>query len=420
MFKKNSFLIFCGFVFLFLFAFVFDSNSQTFTATGKNPTDITVNDGQILLRGLASNTSYTVTYRRNDTLMAAASYTSDINGVILIAGLREAVYSAFSVAHTAAGVTNTQNLVTSIKLEPDAIATQATKFFGAVYGNFTGIKDDTPESFWQVHARLSQPLRRLKGISNSATHRQRLIFARNFLAQLSYSNTSNFKTYTYDTLNDRYTNPMDLLAHAYFNGTLGLNVFTYIVPKFPGRKGDLGHIYFDLFTSYVVSNVTDSLTKDDPASNKTYSVKSYLLGGNLKASFVGSQWNIETSCKGFVTFPWSSAVNATLGPLTSDVRNISLAQNTDRKSFRSGNRFYTQFELHVQYNTGNLPEGSGGKESKTSNNSNIFLRFTSTTNWAGLGSKFYPNNYWQIQLGYALDITRLFNGQAAPAANANP
>ncbi|MBN8785474.1 MAG: hypothetical protein J0I84_00135 [Terrimonas sp.] len=414
MFKKNSFLITSCLSFVFLIPIVFDSSAQIFTATKINPTDITISDGQILLHGFAINTAYSVSYVRDGVNIPATTINSNVNGVIVISGLVGATYSNFSVLDPATN--STQNLVITIKLEPDAIATQSVKFFGAVYGNFTGIKDDTPESFWQVHARLSQPIRKLKGISTSATRNQRFILFRNFLAQLTYSNTTNFKTYSFDTLNDRFTNPMDLLAHSYFNGSLALNIVTYVAPKYPGGKGDLGHIYFDLFSSYVVSNVTDTLTKDDPATTKAYSVKSFLVGGNIKAAFLGSQWNIEGSCKGFLTLPWSSSVNAILSPQTNDVRNISLAQNIDRNLFRSGNRFYTQFELHVQYNTGKLPEGSGGKESKETNNSNIFLRFISTTNWAGLGSKYYPNNYWQIQLGYALDITKLFNGEASPSS----
>ena len=58
----------------------------TVTPTPTNPT-CTGNDGKIELTGLANSTAYSVTYKKNGTAVAAASFTSDATGKITISGL---------------------------------------------------------------------------------------------------------------------------------------------------------------------------------------------------------------------------------------------------------------------------------------------------------------------------------------------
>lgn len=387
--------------------------SQTLTVSQINPTDKTANDGQIIIHGLLAGTPYNVTYDQNDTTIAVPlSITSDVNGNIVIIRLVAGKYSNFQIATTGAPVV-AQHIITTTTLIGKTIASQATKFVGAVYGNFTGVQDDNPNGFVQTYARLSQPLNKYDGISVNSHFKDRWIPVRNFIVQLTYGNTDNFKTYSVDTLGDKYTNRLDLLAHSYFNGNIALNLVTFVVPenwrKHQG-KGDLGHVYFDIFTSFLVTKVTDTLLANDPATVKLYNVKSSVVGLNLKAAFNSTDWNIEASFKPFIILPWSSYLNHNMNVQSGDYSSGSLAQNATKPFSLSKNPVYFQFDVDIHYLTGKQPSNSGGNVTSNTSNSNAFIRFSHITNMRNNSGNHYPNNYWLLQLGYALDITKLLNG----------
>jgi hypothetical protein len=107
----------CGLVVFFLIA-ANAAKSQTITATGTNPSDKNTADGKITLHGFLANTNYQCKYMRNDTTVpdnGTTAITSDVNGNVVIKGLKSGTYSNFSVATDGANAT-TQVVNTTIVL----------------------------------------------------------------------------------------------------------------------------------------------------------------------------------------------------------------------------------------------------------------------------------------------------------------
>ena len=48
---------------------------------------------------------------------------------------------------------------------------------------------------------------------------------------------------------------------------------------------------------------------------------------------------------------------------------------------------------------------------KEEDNSNIFLHYAYTSNFASKKSTNFYNNYFQFQLGYSMDITKIFKSK---------
>ena len=86
------------------------------------------------------------------------------------------------------------------------------------------------------------------------------------------------------------------------------------------------------------------------------------------------------------------------------MRDIYLEQNLNKSFIAKTKQVskYIGFEAVVLYNTAADP---------TASSSNVFLRYSYTSNYPSINSQRYPNNYFQFQLGYNLDITKIF---AAP------
>ncbi len=293
----------------------------------------------------------------------------------------------------------------NVTLSVTGIASQSTKFYGAAYANFTGIQDDNPSGYAQVHVRLSQPLNTIRGIDYDASNRERFIGLRNFLFQLTYANTDNFKLYSFEKWEQHYVNRLDLLAHAYFNGNLGLNLFTYVMPKeWAGKhKGDLGHIYFDVMTSLLLTDVYDTL------HSRQYNVKTNLWGLNAKAILqdVGaSRFTIEAGGKLMWLFPSSNSVNSNLSPQISNVGDLDLNPSLNLEIQNKNVIPYFEFGAVVEYATGKVKESAEAKD-----NSHIFIRYSYTSNYIKNTAPNFRNNYFQFQIGYVFDISKFFYGQ---------
>ncbi len=322
---------------------------------------------------------------------------------------------------------NTKRIVT---IDSGKIAVQSTKFFGAVYSNYTNIQDDDPANFTQYYARLSQPLNKGEGIDKSAKLGKRFIFLRNLAFQITYGNTDNFKLYTADFFNNRNVNRLDLLSHAYFNGTVDANIFTFVIPKiWKQHSGDMGHIYLDIMSSLAVTNVIDSFPTatgntnpmNTNSNNQVYNIKSNIWGLNLKGHFNGvfnKNLNVDGGAKLFYVFPSSKIISPDLSPQSSDLSSYnsdSIYKYTTKTQISTLNSFlttgknvipYYTLDLMFSYNTG----------STENNNSNIFIRYQYTSNMIRSFSSNAPNNYWQFQIGYVLDITKVFPSQPTTAS----
>ncbi|NIG56444.1 hypothetical protein [Chitinophaga sp. Cy-1792] len=395
-------------VLIYFLGFSVNTFSQTTTST--NPTSCGQSDGTITIYRLAISTNYTISYRFNDSITRSIIATTDTNGIIVIRNLPGGVYDDFLVNKTDAPSTFENTDKIKVILENPKIAKQVTKFFGSAYANFTGIQDDDPKGFAQFYARLSQPLNKSDGISCDAKGKKRFIFLRNFTLQMTYGNTDGFKMYTYDTLGNRYVNRLDLLAHAYFNGTFNLNALSFIVPMNwnTNPSGDMAHIYLDFIFGLAVTNVTDTLKASTPATDKLYNIKSNYYGFNLKASFSDafkSNFNIELAYKMLLIAPSTSIVNPNENPQNSNVSSIHYPANSTKSFLNKGKYPYNQFDVWISYNTGS---GSNGNQQAAKSNSCIFIKYTLISNWAGASSRHYANNYFQFQIGYILDISKIF------------
>jgi hypothetical protein len=196
---------------------------------------------------------------------------------------------------------------------------------------------------------------------------------------------------------------MDLLAHAFFNGSVSLNIVTFIVPDdWTKSSGDVGHIYFDVFHSFIGTNLTDTFSANNPATLKTYPVYSSMFGLNLKAAFLTEKWTINAVAQMFEIHPWSSTINPNLNVQTANVSDVYLTQNAKKSFIRGSNPPYFQFDVEVQYNTSAAASSTAGNQSTTTNNSNAFIRYSYAANFANPAGNHYPNNYFQLQLYDAL------------------
>lgn len=394
--------------------------AQNITTSFEDPTDKDTSDGQIMIQGLTPNTEYTLSYSQTSdkkkSLIGPKSITTDVNGILTIGDLSDGKYENFIITN---GGTS-KFIKTTIALKGVGVATQSTKFFGAGYANFTGIQDDNPTGFSQFFARLAQPLNAANGIKFNASIKERFIWFRNFIVQLTYANTDKFKLYSFDTLQDKYVNRLDLFSHAYFNGNLSLNIVTFVVPKYwKEKKGDMAHIYLDLITSMATTRVCDSSKGNTAETVKTYIVKNNILGLNLKAAFQNvfdTRFSIEAAAKSYYIFPSTSTFNYKLNPHVENIEDVYSAKNLNKPFTAEKNKPYVEFGVQVLYSTGANPPESGNQD-KTSSNSNIFIRYNYITNFAKQAGKRYPNNFFQFQIGYSLDITKLFSNSSGSSTN---
>jgi hypothetical protein len=354
--------------------------------------------GQIKIVSLTPSTFYDIGYTKDGTVITSKSFVADAAGIVTIKNLSAGNYYDFNYKKTADASTTA---IAGAYIMNSCLAKQTTKFFAAGFTNFTGIQDDDPKNYTQVYAYISQPLNRSAGIQPD-NMRARLIPFRNGYFQIVYGNTDNFKMYTFDTLNDKYVNKLDLMAHSYLNANLRLNLLTYIIPQ-NHKEGDMAHLYLDLMTSLLLTNVTDTLQKSDDATNKVYNIKSSLYGINLRSKFnkvFDSKFGIEAGVELYEIFSLSSTTNNLLNPQSSNIGDIKYAQNSAKDFITKKSPLYTKLDVLLSYNT-------AASDSKSE--SNVFLHYSFTGNYAKRDSKNYPNSYFQFQIGYALDITKIFS-----------
>jgi len=380
-------------------SFLYISTRAQLTATCVQPVPANSATGSITVNGLTAG-SYTISYKRDGVITnitpavtiaaAATTYT--------LTGLTNGVYS---------DITFRSPVQTFVVPDIDTlsrVAVQSTKFFGAVYQNFTGVPDDDPSNFTQVYAMLSQPLRKIYGINSDAKGSKRFILLRNLFFQLTYGNTDKFKLYSYDTLNTKYVNKLDLLAHAYLNAQMSFNLITFIAPQSTSpANGDLVHLYLNATLGFLSTNVTELLLKDSSVT-KTSAEHCITAGADITAKFndiFNSKFQVQLGVKAFSIYAASSVFDPFMNPQSGTIPYISNAQNTSKTFERPGNPLYYNLDAKVSYNFTKKPGD---------NSSNLFLHFSSTTDLARASGKNYSNNYFQFQTGIVLDIPKLFGG----------
>ncbi|MEP7164268.1 MAG: hypothetical protein ABI741_06220 [Ferruginibacter sp.] len=393
---------------LFLLTVLLVSTSSLFAQypiTLVQPENCLNNKGSITIGGFTAAHIYSVVYNKDSSAQPAITLTANAANQIVITGLTEGLYSNMSVTGVVPAAAAI-NINGSIVLEDKCIARQKFKFIGAAYANFTGVQADDPTGFAQFYARLSVPVFKIDGIPDNAT-KKRFIPLRNIYFQLMYGNTDKFKLYSFDSMQNRFLNRVDLLAHNYFSGSLGINALTIIVPRrWSPNTGDLIHLYLDGISALTITKVYDTLQKSDPATNKDYNVKTALYGFSAKAAFQEGRWRMELAFRRFWLYPMTNMFNNQLNSQRENINEIYLPDNSDKKFLASRKKSsgYCNLEALFVYNTGSKP---------TKDDSNIFLRYSYTSNMPSASSERFANTYFQFQLGYSQDITKIFSKKGA-------
>jgi len=351
--------------------------------------------GSITIHGLSSKKTYRVQYNVDGEPQPDTIFNTNNNTEITISKLGSGVYDNITLLDGS----NQNQLAEIISL--GRIGVQNTQFSGAVYTNFTGVADDDPTDFTQYYAMLSQPLRKIYGIK--PTEKNRLISLRNLFFQITYANTDKFKLYSFDSLNSKYVNRLDLFAHAYLKATMSLNLLTYLFPQ--RRKpiyGDHSHLYLDGSLGFLSTNVADTLTRDPSVSSTSQSVHSLQFGWDAAIKFekiFNTNFQIQAGFKMFWIFTHTGTFNPLLNAQSINVTDRNNAQNSTKSIERKKNYPYYAMDVLISYNISSEP---------AKNTSNVFLHYFSTSNLAKAFGNNYPNYYFQLQLGVALEVTKIF------------
>ncbi|HVZ96615.1 MAG TPA: hypothetical protein VG847_07055 [Chitinophagaceae bacterium] len=360
------------------------------------PTSEGGNDGSITIHGLSKNKTYIAFFKKDGEQTRRENIKTGMGTDGTIKNLEPGVYNNIYFTE-GNGITSVPDIISLGK-----VAVQSTRFFGAIYNNFTGVADDDPTDFTQYYAMLSQPLRKVYGIDSYSKSNQRFVLLRNLFFQLTYGNTDKFKLYSFDTLNSKYVNRLDLFAHSYLDAKGSLNLLTYIFPEKKGF-GDLAHLYLNATVGFLSTEVTDSTRKDSSNNPIARPVHSMTMGWDAAVKFqriFNSSFQVEVGFKMFWVYALSAAFNPQLNPQAVNVTDIGGAQNQNKMLERKTNFPFYNLDILISYGLASDP---------TSNTSNIFLHYSSTSNMAKVFGKNYTNDYFQFQLGVALDITKIFS-----------
>jgi hypothetical protein len=332
-----------------------------------------------------------------------------INGFGVLQGISVGMVN---VTYTVAAGQSTE--VVTVTPRPQ-IAVDSCTFLGAVYSNFTGIPDDNPGGFTSTYLRLSHSIFQPEGIADKAKFNQRWIALRNFMFELSYNNNnSNLKMYSLDTFGSKYSNRLDLYTHSYFSGSLYVNLLTFVLPKYPHlfnrrsvndsnrHMGDGAHLYLDVLTNLSIANVIDT-GKSSEIAPITYSVKTAMYGLGFKYKTTNgvskTPFNIELGLQLFWLYTSSNSINSNLNAPYNSIGDINNLQNRSKTVLASSSNIYPYLALNVliEYNT------NPGNSS-----SNIFIHYRYIDNYiADFSTTHYHNNFFEFQLGYALDLGKL-------------
>ncbi len=276
----------------------------------------------------------------------------------------------------------------------------SVEFIAAVYTG-AAVKNDDASSLTQTYLRLVIPGFNSGGIESNAPLSRRFLFSRNVMFQLTYSTNINNLSYldanglpatNVQDLRSRYVNKLDLYENANFNFNLTWPALTFVVPSKVDRNndciGDLAHIYFDPICSVLGTTINDSTS---------YVVTSLLYGLNItyRTENISPFW-MEISAQAFYISTWDSRLNPNL-----QYQERVATQSALPAARSVGNGFpYYHLDVVLMYNL-----------IKNDNSTNVFLHGAHFDNYLpGLRN----NSYYQIQVGAAVNMAKLFQTWAKP------
>jgi len=301
------------------------------------------------------------------------------------------------------------------KLKPEEVTLTVTgkiakspfQLMAAYYSGISGLKDDNSANLTQLYLRASIPFNKGSGIDVNSCKNERLIWARNYFVQVTYTtnntvlNALNKMDTTFSAQNDanfRLVNRLDLLQYATFNFNATFPLLTKVVRNYRPHCGDFMHIYFEPFSSLLETNVSTAKLKDTSSQIHVYSL---MYGLSISSRTENLKLNnmplyFETSLKMFWINPLSNSVNASLNYQTNRV--INDIKGTNSRPITT-NRNYPYFNLDelIMYAT------------SSTSNSNVFLHLSFYSNFVGADSKREYNNFYMIQAGYAADIVNIWS-----------
>ncbi len=272
-------------------------------------------------------------------------------------------------------------------------------FLGAVFSSFPGVTDDNPKGMVQDYFRFSIPLH--------STHRDsgktKISLFHNLFIQLTTSliGTDNLTLSTLDSTisgtRNKFVNNLDLYHFASTIGKINLNLLDY-------QRWNGFTVYLDADFGIIRTNLTDSMPKQ---TRTNFTVNSAIYGLNLKfmSYQAQSKFNAEITGQLFWVNP---ATNSVTPGLNVEHSKLGDMQGSSKPFFflNAQSEPFAGLDILFKYNTTSDP----------TNKSNIYLHFSAYDNFFSNRNLSYQNNFVQIQIGYALDISKLFPSQS-PANN---
>ena len=254
---------------------------------------------------------------------------------------------------------------------------------GTVYSGLPYIQDDNPAAFTQtfIKANINRYLRDYPSF----------VLFRNFYLEGYFStNAGTLPTY-YDTAKKiSLVNRLDLFQHAYARINMHENIF-YVHPY--SKSLWKTYFYVDAMESFMRTNVSDSF------SNGSYSVNSWLLGGNVSLFMVNKKAIIPITIRLSGDLFWINAltnsVNTDLAFQNANMRDAINPINKNKSMTANPYPYYNldaEIQFQISKKTENKPENL------------LFLHLGYVSNFVSSTANNYYNSYLSAQIGVSIDI----------------
>lgn len=270
--------------------------------------------------------------------------------------------------------------------KPKMIATQdSLEIDAALFNNINSVPDNDPPGFSQYYISGSIPLRKIQGIPDTTRgFWKNMIVLRNLYITPTL-NASKLNYVPLDSMNkDYHANRLDLLQYAYFKVPINFNLATYI---YHCDSLDYYHVYLDFFAEWIFTKDTIS------SSGLSNIITSIVYGPSIyykSEKALSKDFTFEAGLSIFKIAPITNSINTDLAVQNRNLSSTVLLSNASKKLTAENDWFYSTEAFVIYWIT------------KTTS---AYLHF----NYTGT-SPFtcnYSNNYFQIQLGFSLNVTSI-------------
>lgn len=283
---------------------------------------------------------------------------------------------------------DTTILIPSLKniKKPKNIAIQdSIAINAAVFNNINSLPDNDPSGFTQFYISASIPFRGIYGIPHTSHGWNNLIWFRNLYITPTL-NSSKLSYARVDSINgDYHVNSLDLLQYAYFKVPFIWNIATYVNHY---DSVDYSHLYFDFITEWI-------FTKDTIKSIRSSKIiTSFIWGPGFyykSEEGISKYFTLEAGLSIFQINALTNSLKADLNVQYRNLGDTSLVSNASKSLIKENNLFYSM-EAFVTF--------------WISTSVSTYLHLNYTHNIGSADN--YANDYFQIQLGFNLDVNNFF------------